>query len=103
MGSCLDVVHEASAEALHEFHICALRLDAQVYVVSLRRYISVYERLVLLALVCHGVDVNLAQFLVEAYVGMKYSHRTVFELEVLDVELCVGVRIIEDALHNRLA
>ena len=57
----------------------------------------------LLALVCHGVNVNLAQFLVEVYVGMKYSHRTAFELEVLDVELCVGVRIIEDALHNRLA
>ena len=100
---CLDVVHETAAEALHEFHIRALRLDAQVYVVSLRRYISVYQRLVLLALVSHGVDVYLAQFLVEVYVGMKYSHRTVFELEVLDVELGVGVRIIEDALHYRLA
>ena len=49
------------------------------------------------------IEGRLTQFLVEAYVGMKYSHRTVFELEVLDVELCVGVRIIEDALHNRLA
>ena len=57
----------------------------------------------LFALVCHGVDVYLTQFLVEAYVGMQYSHWTVFELEVLDVELGVGVRVIEDALHNRLA
>ena len=45
--------------------------------------------------VCDGIAMG--------HVGMKYSHRTVFELEVLDVELCVGVRIIEDALHNRLA
>ncbi len=76
---CLDVVHETAAEVLHEFHVRALRLDTQVYVVSLRRYISVYERLVLLALICHGVDVYLTQFLVEVYVGMEYSHRSVFE------------------------
>ena len=57
----------------------------------------------ILALVSHGVDVYLTQFLVEAYVGMQHSHRTVFELEVLDVEFGVGVRIIEDALHDCLA
>ena len=45
--------------------------------------------------VCDGIAMG--------HVGMKYSHRTVFELEVLDVELGVGVRIIEDALHYRLA
>ena len=103
LAPCLNVVHETSTEAFQEFQAGTLRLNTQVYVVALRRYIAVDECLVFWSVISHSLDVYLALFLIEVHVGMQYSQRSVFKLEVFHVELGVGIRIIEDALHDGLS
>ena len=100
---CLYVVHETAAEAFQEFHVGALRLDTQVYVVAFRRYIAVNERLMFRSVISHCLDVYLALFLVEVYVGMEHAQWTLLKFKVLYVKLRIGIRVVEDALHDGLS
>ncbi len=78
-------------------------IDAQVDVVALRRYVSVDERLMLWSIIGNCIDVNLLELLVEVNASMEHTQRTVFEGKVLDVQLGIGIRVVEEALHYRLA
>ena len=103
LAPCLHIVQEAAAEVLHELQACVVGLDAQVYVVALGRYVSVDHGEVLGAVLCRCVDVDLSFLVVVGCLGMKGSQGAVLEDKVLDVEVGVGLRSLEDRLHHGLA
>ena len=100
---CLKMIHETATEVLHEFHIGSGGLNTEVDIVALRRYITVDVGLSSRSFISSSPDVYLFVFLVEVFEGMENAHRSVLEGEVLDVQLGVGIRILEDRFHDSLS
>ena len=55
------------------------------------------------SVISHSLDVYLALFLVEVYVGMEHAQWTLLKFKVLYVKLRIGIRVVEDALHDGLS
>ena len=100
---CLNIVHKTATEVLHEFHVGSGSLNTEVDIVALRRHITVDVGLSSRSFISSSPDVYLLVFLVVVYEGVEYAHWSVLEGEVLDVQLGVGIWILEDRFHDSLS
>lgn len=91
------VVHKAAAEVLYKLHAGSSCINTKVYIIALRRYIAGNEGLVFWTVICHSVDVNLLLLLIVAYIGVQYTQRSILKGELLDVQVSLCVRIVENA------
>ena len=97
------VVHKAAAEVLYKLHAGSSCINTKIYIIALRRYIAGNEGLVFWTVICHSVDVNLLLLLIVAYIGVQYTQRSILKGELLDVQVSLCVRIVENAFYDSLA
>ena len=89
-GTTVNLADEALCEGVHKVDVCAVGTYGEIYVVFLRRHISLDYGPCVVAVVGYGVDINLALLGVPVHLCVQHTHSSVFEQEVIDGEVGVG-------------
>ena len=93
--SC-HVTEEGTGEVVHEVDVGPMRVDGEVDGVVNRRDIAIDIGIGVWSVIGYSLNIDLFQFLIPLGVGMKHTHPSPFELEVADVEIGRGSKLVEE-------